>query len=102
MGGFADGVLLERAIDCVSGEEWLRAKGFVGLLAEAALKAGAVQPLDTDMVANLRWSVWSEPSGGGMLTCTSSTSSPLATTTPEPSCPPTRGSLVAWSVLAMF
>jgi hypothetical protein len=60
MGGFTDSVLLECAVDGVSGEERLRAKGFVGLLAEAALKAGAIQPLDTDVVANLRWSVWSE------------------------------------------
>jgi hypothetical protein len=42
---FGDTVLLEAAIDSVAGKKCLRAKGFVGLLAEAALQAGAIDPL---------------------------------------------------------
>jgi hypothetical protein len=40
-----DTVLLEGAVNCVAGEEGLSTEGFVGLLAERALQAGAVDPL---------------------------------------------------------
>lgn len=71
VGSLGDGVLLEGTVDRVAGEEGLRAEGLVGLLAEVAGKAGAVQPLrqlleknwrvkegsradlDADLVANL-------------------------------------------------
>lgn len=46
MGGFADGVLLECAVDGVAGQESFGAKGFIGLLAEVAGEAGAVEPLE--------------------------------------------------------
>lgn len=45
VGGFADGVLLEGAVDGVAGEEGFGAERFVGLLAEVAGEAGAVEPL---------------------------------------------------------
>lgn len=48
MGGFADGVLLEGAVDGVAGQEGFGAEGLVGLLAEVALEAGAVEPLEEE------------------------------------------------------
>lgn len=53
MGGLTDAVFLEGAVDGVTRKEGLRAEGLVGLLAEVAGEAGAVEPLDTDVVANL-------------------------------------------------
>lgn len=45
VGGFAEGVLLESAVDGVAGEEGLGAEGFVAGLAEGAGEAGSVEPL---------------------------------------------------------
>lgn len=53
MCGFSNAVLLESTVDSVTGEEGLGAQRLVGLLAEVAGKAGSVEPLYTDMVAEL-------------------------------------------------
>lgn len=50
MGGARDAVLLESAVDGVAGELSFGAKGLIGLLAEAAGKAGAVDPLGVVLV----------------------------------------------------
>jgi hypothetical protein len=49
---FGNAVLLERAVDGVAREQRLGAERLVGLLAEAAGKAGPVEPLDTRVVAD--------------------------------------------------
>jgi hypothetical protein len=48
-----NGVLLERAVDCVTGEKSLGAERLVGVLAVGAAQARAVEPLDTDLLADL-------------------------------------------------
>jgi hypothetical protein len=53
VGSLGNGVLLERAIDGVSGEESLGAKRLIRGLAERAAQARTVEPLDTDVVAKL-------------------------------------------------
>jgi hypothetical protein len=45
--------LLERAVDCVTGEKSLGAERLVGVLAVRAAQARAVEPLDTDLLADL-------------------------------------------------
>jgi hypothetical protein len=50
--GFGDAVLLEGAVDGVTGELGLRAKGFVGLLAEVTGETGSVEPFDARVVAD--------------------------------------------------
>lgn len=50
-----DAVLLERAVDGVTRQQCLRAERLVGLLAEIASQAGAIDPLHPDVVtADLR------------------------------------------------
>ena len=44
-------VLLEGTVDGVAGEESLRAEWFIGCLAEVALQARAIDPLDTGVVS---------------------------------------------------
>lgn len=51
--GLGNGVLLERAVDGVSGEESLGAEGLIRGLAVAAAQARAVEPLDTGVVTDL-------------------------------------------------
>jgi hypothetical protein len=53
MDSLGDGVLLERAIDSVTREKSLGAKRLVGVLAVRAAQARTVEPLDTDLLANL-------------------------------------------------
>lgn len=53
VGGLADGVLLERAVDSISREGGRRAQRLVGLAALLAAHARPVQPLDAHVVANL-------------------------------------------------
>lgn len=48
-----NGVLLEGAINGVSGQLGGQAEGFVGLLAEGARQARVVEPFDTNGLANL-------------------------------------------------
>jgi hypothetical protein len=48
-----NGVLLERSIDGVTGEESLGAERLIGVLAVRAAQARTVEPLDTDLLANL-------------------------------------------------
>jgi hypothetical protein len=48
-----DSVLLERTIDGVTGEKSLSAERLVGVLAVRAAQARTVEPLDTDLLANL-------------------------------------------------
>jgi len=48
-----DGVLLERSIDGVTGEKSLSAERLIGVLAVRAAQARTVEPLDTDLLANL-------------------------------------------------
>jgi hypothetical protein len=50
--GFGDAVLLEGAVDGVAGEEGLGAQWLVGLLAEVAGEAGAVEPFDAGVIAD--------------------------------------------------
>lgn len=52
MCGFGNAVLLECAVDGIPGEEGLGAKRLIGLLAKVTSQAGAVQPLDTSVVAD--------------------------------------------------
>jgi hypothetical protein len=60
--------LLEAAVDGVAGEEGVRAQRLVGLLAEVAGEAGAVEPLDTGVVANLRSNISMRLDGGYEIT----------------------------------
>jgi len=53
VGSLGDGVLLERTVDGVSGEESLSAKRLIGGLAVRAAQARTVEPLNTDVVAKL-------------------------------------------------
>ena len=53
MGSLGDSVLLEGAIDSVTAHGGLAAEGLIGALAVGALKAGTVDPLDADLLANL-------------------------------------------------
>jgi hypothetical protein len=51
VGGLGDGVLLEGTVDGVARELGLGAEGLVGGHTEGARQAGAVEPLDADLVA---------------------------------------------------
>jgi hypothetical protein len=51
--GLGDGILLERTVDGVTGEESLSTERLVGVLAVRAAQARTVEPLDTDLLANL-------------------------------------------------
>jgi hypothetical protein len=51
--GLGDGILLERTVDGVTGEESLSTERLVGVLAVRAAQARTVQPLDTDLLADL-------------------------------------------------
>lgn len=53
MNSLGNGVLLERAVDCVAGEKSLGAERLVGVLAVRAAQARSVEPLDTDLLADL-------------------------------------------------
>lgn len=53
VGSLGDGVLLERAIDRVAGQRGLGAQGLVGGHTVGARQTGAVDPLDTDVLAEL-------------------------------------------------
>ena len=53
VGGLGHGVLLEGAINGVTGELGLGAEGLIGSHAVRARQAGTVEPLDADVVANL-------------------------------------------------
>jgi hypothetical protein len=52
VGCFGNAVLLEGAVDCVSGEQGLCAERLIRCLAEAASKTGSVDPLDTSVFTN--------------------------------------------------
>jgi len=51
--GLGDGILLERTVDGVTGEESLSTERLIGVLAVRAAQARTVQPLDTDLLADL-------------------------------------------------
>lgn len=53
VGGLGNGVLLEGAVDGVTGERGLSAEGLIGSHAVGAGQAGAVEPLDADLVTLL-------------------------------------------------
>jgi len=53
MGRFGDAVLLESAVDSVSRELGFRAERLIRGLAEVAGQAGAVQPFDASVIADL-------------------------------------------------
>lgn len=65
-----NGVLLERSIDGVTGELRRKAERLVCLLAECAGKAGVVQPLHTDSLADFGILVCDALASGNDDTCT--------------------------------
>jgi hypothetical protein len=52
VGSLGNAVFLECAVDCVAREKRLGAEWFVGLLAEFAGEAGAIEPFYANMVAD--------------------------------------------------
>lgn len=98
MRGLGDGILLEGAVDGIAGHGCFGAEWLIALLAVIAGEAGAVDPFDSDVVttesARLDDMDGGESQTEGTYISTSLTNSPLATTTPAPSWPPTRGSRV--------
>ena len=52
MSRFGNAVLLKGAVDSVAREKWLGAERLISLLAEAAGKAGPVEPFNTRIVAD--------------------------------------------------
>ena len=53
MSGLGNGILLEAAVDGVTGEKRLGAEGLMGLPAVCAVQAGTIEPLDARVVTNL-------------------------------------------------
>lgn len=53
VGSLGNGILLEGTVDGVTGQESVGAEGLIGALAVGAGQARAVDPLDTDVVAEL-------------------------------------------------
>jgi hypothetical protein len=51
--GLGDGILLERTVDGIAREESLGTERLVGVLAVRAAQARTVEPLDTDLLADL-------------------------------------------------